>query len=293
MPRQKLRFRGNGKLRFRGNAFTLIELLVVVAIIALLAAILFPTFATIRGNARRTACMNNAKQIGTAMMMYLQDFDELTPTPYSKLSTGVYTDVSALLQPYLKSQRVLFCPDRDENICGASDGSVSIASANKPCIGYGYNWGPSQNFYANRKSGGLLDAYETSMAGNYARALGRPLADVLAPASTWAFGDTHDTTWYTISADSVLSRFSGDRNSRLQHGGCFSMIYMDGHAKPVRFRGGFSTTGSNRVALPRDPTQYANWCADPDAVITTEVGTMPCKNVGAAFATSVTRWFAE
>jgi prepilin-type N-terminal cleavage/methylation domain-containing protein len=56
-------------------AFTLIELLVVIAIIAVLAAILFPVFAQARAAARKAVCMSNEKQIATAMLMYIQDFD--------------------------------------------------------------------------------------------------------------------------------------------------------------------------------------------------------------------------
>lgn len=58
------------------RAFTLIELLVVIAIIAILAAILFPVFAQARDKARQSVCLSNMKQIGTATMMYLQDYDE-------------------------------------------------------------------------------------------------------------------------------------------------------------------------------------------------------------------------
>jgi prepilin-type N-terminal cleavage/methylation domain-containing protein len=59
--------------------FTLIELLVVIAIITILAAILFPVFAQAREKARSIACLNNAKQMGTAAQMYAQDYDEVLP----------------------------------------------------------------------------------------------------------------------------------------------------------------------------------------------------------------------
>lgn len=60
----------------RKSAFTLIELLVVIAIIAILAAILFPVFAQARDKARQTTCLSNQKNLGTAILMYAQDYDE-------------------------------------------------------------------------------------------------------------------------------------------------------------------------------------------------------------------------
>lgn len=57
------------------KGFTLIELLVVIAVIAILAAILFPVFAKSREKARRTSCLSNLKQIGNAYAMYRADYD--------------------------------------------------------------------------------------------------------------------------------------------------------------------------------------------------------------------------
>src|ERR1700710_903646 len=63
----------------RRTGFTLIELLVVIAIIAILAAILFPVFASAREKARQTTCASNLKQIGLGVMQYQQDYDETFP----------------------------------------------------------------------------------------------------------------------------------------------------------------------------------------------------------------------
>ena len=60
-------------------AFTLVELLTVIAIIAVLAGIIFPVFATVRGKARQATCQSNLRQIGMAVQMYASDYDGLYP----------------------------------------------------------------------------------------------------------------------------------------------------------------------------------------------------------------------
>jgi len=63
------------------RGFTLIEMLIVIAIMAILAAILFPVFAKAREKARQAACSSNLKQIGLAVMMYISDYDQVLPDP--------------------------------------------------------------------------------------------------------------------------------------------------------------------------------------------------------------------
>lgn len=76
------------------KSFTLIELLVVIAIIAILAALLLPTLNRARETAKAISCTNNLKQIGNAMGMYLNDFnDYICPTtPYGTLTNGYRWD---------------------------------------------------------------------------------------------------------------------------------------------------------------------------------------------------------
>ena len=93
-------------MKLYARAFTLIELLIVVAIIAVLAAVLFPVFAQAREKARQTNCLANYHQIGQAIPMYASDYDGVTPP-----DGGSFTGLIADSRPYIKNDGIFICPD--------------------------------------------------------------------------------------------------------------------------------------------------------------------------------------
>lgn len=134
-------------------AFTLIELLVVVAIIGILAAILFPVFASAREKARQASCSSNLKQLGLAALMYNQDYDgtwmpyvyfNTTPTQYwfGALVNGQWQKSQGLLQPYMKNTQVQKCPSwTGPNEFGDGNG-YGYNAQNIGSKGLGYNYAP-------------------------------------------------------------------------------------------------------------------------------------------------------
>ena len=126
------------------TAFTLIELLVVIAIIAILAAILFPVFAQAREKARTASCASNLKQMGAAILMYAQDYDETFIFPQecrrplgnfcfemtnwiipSRSTTdtenGFDPNEDYLLKPYLQNTGVMICPSQKPTFRSVND----------------------------------------------------------------------------------------------------------------------------------------------------------------------------
>ena len=116
------------------RAFTLIELLVVIAIIAILAAILFPVFAQARERARGISCISNGRQVGTALTMYTQDYDECLPLNSHSGAAASWLEAA---QPYIKNRLLYRCPsDASSNWTAPLPGQTNIRKSSYATNGY-------------------------------------------------------------------------------------------------------------------------------------------------------------
>jgi len=220
------------------RGFTLIELLVVIAIIAILAAILFPVFAQAREKARAISCLSNEKQMGTALMMYSQDFDEGFPTfsEYYYCTTNGAATVpcrnfpgsdtvdrywDAKLLPYVKSgdpanlsapnwSGVWHCPD------GAADGSTTGRSYGLN-YAYVYDYDPNSPFAFRYLS---LVAIESPSNCIF-----------LGDASVFGLMDMpHHFAGYGQKFGLNMG-VPTDRDRPWRHSDGANYVYLDGHAK--------------------------------------------------------------
>jgi prepilin-type processing-associated H-X9-DG protein len=117
------------------------------AIVAILMAMLFPVFAQAREKARQTACLSNLFQIGMAIMMYVQDYDERMPPVWYR-AAGADHYFLDVVQPYIANDQIFKCPSRPDMWesfdvhsarpwsygfnCGFM-GTVALAQINRPC----------------------------------------------------------------------------------------------------------------------------------------------------------------
>jgi prepilin-type N-terminal cleavage/methylation domain-containing protein len=219
------------------RGFTLIELLVVIAIIAILAAILFPVFAQAREKAREAACQSNEKQLGLAIIQYVQDYDEKWPCGLDSAAAG--EGWAGQIYPYVKSTGVFRCPDDptkqalnpsnvdisyvvNENLCNgtatASDASLS-APANtvlmaewqsQPGQFYGISL-PNETFSNNQGS-----PAGTGWSGN------NPFVNAM-----WATGDMGQPA---VQAEDNYATFEGGKNIT-EHQNGSEFLAADGHVK--------------------------------------------------------------
>lgn len=206
-------------------AFTLIEILIVIAIIGILAAILFPVFARARENARRASCQSNLKQIGLGLLQYTQDYDERLPRNDSGADLGTWIDT---LQPYLKSEQIFLCPT------DSSPYQMSATGSSGRRTSYGIN-----QIYSDNPTENLFEA-------NDAGATPTNLAAIEDVSGTIGVGDSQSYYQVYLSADTTSIAVALGANPPTfgnagrsgqfigRHFGGGNFLFLDGHVKFVR-----------------------------------------------------------
>jgi prepilin-type N-terminal cleavage/methylation domain-containing protein/prepilin-type processing-associated H-X9-DG protein len=205
------------------RGFTLIELLVVIAIIAILAAILFPVFARAREKARQSNCLSNVRQIGTALAMYTDDYDETLPRfNFGALTVGGSPQNQTwarVLRPYVKNSQLFICPSkRQDGWMFEGDSDTTWA----PCA-YGVN-----------------DAYVFPGVGYPVASL----AQFGSPAETITLSER--STLNTVRVYAPVAQGGAGANPPCnvdcRHNGGANFLFLDGHAKLLPGTGDWRTT---------------------------------------------------
>lgn len=247
-PRQNRKRGGGGHPNGRGAAsapgFTLTELLIVIAILAVLAAFLYPVFQHVRENSHRATCQSNMRQLGIALVQYVADSDEVMPRSWygPPISNGASDPAQGkykwmdVAYPYVRSEQVFTCPD-------------DAAAGAHPYIYYRNLPAPSAQNYGTYRSNFAYYGTKsyTPPFSDFNRPV--PLSAVRVSSDTaWILeGDAdqaiYDTAWRDVSETPVIT---GDAPRRLQnnvdpahqravarHNGLTDVIWCDGHAKAV------------------------------------------------------------
>jgi prepilin-type N-terminal cleavage/methylation domain-containing protein len=126
------------------SAFTLIELLVVIAIIAILAALLLPALAKAKAKAKQSACINNTRQIGIALVMYNNDYQQY-PGDYSAVHV-CYVWMTRLYTLMGNNRNAFSCPAAPANAAWDTNYNKTLGGTDETGTYNNFTVTPSSRF---------------------------------------------------------------------------------------------------------------------------------------------------
>jgi len=256
------------------KGFTILELLVAITVILILIAILFPVFARVRRTAQRTSCLNNLKDIGRAIRMYTNDWDDcyplvsgfgpafdkvpalwaVSPSPTAAVNTrgtGAWNRryLPNLLYTYIKNTSLFICPsvgiDGTWEIFSATGTTKIIFANNYTRTIQGADSQPDLlNPYTDPPTTYIFNAWiwpnSTPGTGSRYVIAGSSEAMCLKPCAAALVWD----------APSGRPETPEGKKIQLAHPGSINVVYADSHAKAV--------------AIGEDPDENRNYASTAD-----------------------------
>ena len=217
------------------RAFTLVELLVAIAIIAILASILFPVFGQVREKGRQAACQSNQRQIGMALGMYVSDYDDRLPDRRDLKTVLGYRPWSPawpasdprsgwaipVLDPYVRNAGIFGCT----SLAGMFSGVAAVEQRSGNTVARYWMWRfdrtddpvPLDNFWGKTEEQAVADL---QIAGN--PQAGNPQG----PADAELLVDPY----FPRTIASVAVSLKG----RAVHQGGRNRLFLDGHVRWLR-----------------------------------------------------------